>query len=90
MHFLFRLVSAVVMVVALTHCVLILADAKQYTVTPPNSTANRSGADEVSVSQRLRWLAVALYSPASLFCLAAILWALTRISWVQEQGKDID
>jgi hypothetical protein len=91
MHFLFRVVAVVVMVVALARWGLVLADTRKYfageSTGRPVDVAFGQPAEWTG---RVEYFLLAQGGPATLFCFGAILYALTRISWVQEQGKDID
>ena len=106
MHFLFRLVAIVVMLVALTEWALVLrGDVRQFFASRASTSSASSDEDSRPSSRfdrdedprsssswtaEIQRFAQHSHSPASLFCFGAILNVLTRISWVQEQGKEID
>lgn len=90
MHCLFRLVAVVVMLVAFTEGTLVLIDVRHYSADRPSTTSAEGGLDTPRLTDRVMRFARDFSPAAMLFCFGAILYVLTRISWVQEQGKDID
>lgn len=90
MHCLFRLVAIVVMLVAFTKGTLVLVDVRHDSADGPSTTSAEGGLDAPRLTDRIMRFAQHFSPAASLFCFGAILYVLTRISSVQEQGKDID
>jgi len=92
MHFLFRLVASIVMLLALTRAALVLRKAPQYFSRDDRGAVydcSDFSAADAGVVDRIERMARDVSPGASLFCLGAILYVLTRMSADQEQGKDL-
>ncbi len=102
MHSWFRFVAGGVMLVAAVEFVIALVDIKDLFVGQPaaSSTSDSGGSDSdhdaaagkptVSFGVRVTQIVGKISSPASLFCLGAMVYLLSGIAAIQEQGKSPD